>query len=215
MNGTGAKYTIQLKARKLSGSEGFLISFLSQDPNGKSWWNLGGWGNREHGIESDGVATSHVAGQIETGRWYDIRIEVAGPGIRCFLDNKLVHEVKQGQLSALYAVAGSKRDTGEVILKVVCASNEPQTATISLAGASNVARQAQVCVLTSKAPEDENSFKEPTKVIPQETTFEGASTSFEYTFPPNSVTIMRIKAEAAASVNWIVLGRTQPVGLAV
>ena len=121
MNVTGAKYTIQLKARKLSGSEGFLISFLSQDPNGKSWWNLGGWGNREHGIESDGMAASHVAGQIETGRWYDIRIEVAGPGVRCFLDDQLVHEVKQGQLSALYAVAGSKRDTGEVILKVVCA----------------------------------------------------------------------------------------------
>ena len=187
------EYTIQLKARKLSGSEGFLISFLSQDPNGKSWWNLGGWGNREHGIESDGMAASHVAGQIETGRWYDIRIEVAGPGVRCFLDDQLVQEVKQGQLSALYAVAGSKRDTGEVILKVVCASNEPQTTTISLAGTSKVAPQVPVCVLTSKTPEDENSFEEPTKVVPQETTFEGASNSFDYTFPPYSVTIMRIK----------------------
>ncbi len=52
-------------------------------------------------------------------------------------------------------------------------------------------------VLTSKTPEDENSFEEPTKVVPQETTFEGVSTAFDYTFPPNSVTIMRIKAEAA------------------
>ena len=54
-----------------------------------------------------------------------------------------------------------------------------------------------MCVLTSKTPEDENSFEEPTKVVPQETTFEGVSNSFDYTFPPYSVTIMRLKAEVS------------------
>ena len=44
----------------------------------KVWWNIGGWGNRRHAIELDGVRRRRVDGHIETGRWYDIRIEVQG-----------------------------------------------------------------------------------------------------------------------------------------
>jgi hypothetical protein len=38
------------QARKLSGSEGFLIVFGRKDRD-RYWWNLGGWGNSQHAIE--------------------------------------------------------------------------------------------------------------------------------------------------------------------
>ena len=73
-----SNYTYSLKARKLGGAEGFLIPFLVKDEEAKAWWNIGGWGNIRHGIELDGIAGADVPGSIQTGRWYDIRIEVKG-----------------------------------------------------------------------------------------------------------------------------------------
>ena len=87
-------------------------------------------------------------------------------------------------------MAGSKRDTGEVILKVVCALNEPQTATIALAGTSKRRpSSAGVRAHVQDGRKMKNSFEEPTKVVPQETTFEGVSDVRLITrFHHNSVT---------------------------
>ncbi len=38
-------YSYTLKARKISGNEGFLILFHVQDNDNYIWWNVGGWGN--------------------------------------------------------------------------------------------------------------------------------------------------------------------------
>lgn len=87
-----SNYTLSLKARKLSGKEGFLIIFGSPGDDTKSWWNLGGWGNTKHALELPGASSAQVPGKIETGRWYDVRVEVEGGKVRCFLDSKLVQE---------------------------------------------------------------------------------------------------------------------------
>ena len=91
-------YTYSLRARKTAGQEGFLIGFGATDAANYLWWNLGGWGNTQHGIEQFSNGSSRllgraVPGSIETGRWYDIKIEVNGGRIRCFLDGKLIHDV--------------------------------------------------------------------------------------------------------------------------
>lgn len=92
---TWSDYTLTLKARKLSGNEGFLILFAMPDDHSKSWWNIGGWGNTQHSIESPGTSSMRVAGNIETGRWYDIKIELSKNTIKAYLDNQLVHEATQ------------------------------------------------------------------------------------------------------------------------
>jgi alpha-L-arabinofuranosidase len=102
---TWSDYTYSLKARKLGGNEGFLIMFRVQNEHEKAWWNLGGWGNVRHGIELGGVVSEAVPGRIEIGRWYDIRIELKGGNIKCYLDGKLVHDVNHPAVKALYASA--------------------------------------------------------------------------------------------------------------
>jgi alpha-L-arabinofuranosidase len=185
-------YTLTLKARKLGGAEGFLISFRVQDEGAKAWWNIGGWGNSRHAIEMAGVPESSVDGSIETGRWYDIRVELAGPRIRCFLDGKLVHDVELAGQRALFASATGAKD--EVILKVVNVSGDAQEAQIELRGAKGGAGKAALTVLTSANSEDENSLEQPMKVAPARQNLDLAGPAFRHTFPANSLTVIRCPA---------------------
>jgi alpha-L-arabinofuranosidase len=193
-------YTLSLKARKIGGAEGFLILFHVADHDNFAWWNLGGWGNARHAIEvamggSKSIMGNEVGSKIETGRWYDIRIECKGRAVKCFLDGKRVHDATYPPPpSPLYAVAG-RAGQGEVILKVVNVSGEPQETAIELAGAKKVAPAGTAIVLKSADPQDENMLDQPTKVAPVTEKLEGAAAAFKRTFPPWSVTVLRLKAE--------------------
>jgi len=100
-------YTLTLKARKLGGDEGFLILFGMPTPDApvKSWWNLGGWGNTRHAIEAPGVSADGVAGSIETGQWYDIKIELRGNRIRTFLNGQFVQTATQTPIQKTFGHA--------------------------------------------------------------------------------------------------------------
>ena len=91
-------YTLTLKARKLGGQEGFHIMFNVVDDQNWTRWNIGGWNNTKHGIQNcvsgvKSILDNQVPGQIDLGRWYDIRIELSGQNIRCYLDGAMVHDV--------------------------------------------------------------------------------------------------------------------------
>jgi alpha-L-arabinofuranosidase len=184
-------YTITLKARKLGGAEGFLVIFAAPDKRGKSWWNIGGWGNSAHSLEIRDVEHERVPGRIETGRWYDLKVELEGQAIRCYLDGKLVHEVTAQGVKSMYAVAG--RAGNDVILKVVNAAGVPAETTINLQGGAKLDATAAATVLTSASGDDENSFDEPVKVAPKDMTIPGIAPSFHHTFPAHSVTVLRVK----------------------
>jgi alpha-L-arabinofuranosidase len=189
---TWRDYTFTLKARKLGGAEGFLIPFQVQRDKEKSWWNLGGWGNKRHGLEVPGIHAEHVEGKIETGRWYDIKIECLGTHVRCYLDGKLIHDVSREPLPSLYASASRMKKTGELILKVVNGNTQPLATDINLKGLSKV-KTATAIVLTSASAEDENTLDEPTKVVPKTEMLNITGPTFRHTFPGNSVTVLRLK----------------------
>jgi alpha-L-arabinofuranosidase len=194
-------YTLSLKARKLGGAEGFLILFHVQDENNWLWWNIGGWGNTKHAIEQslDGgkaILGRDVSAQIETGRWYDVRIELAGDRIRCFLDRELIHDVKDTRrLQPLHVVASRSDRNGEIILKAVNVADRGYETDITLQGARQVRPAGRVITLTSDNPTEENSIAQPAKVVPVESALANAASQFKYTFPANSLTVLRLKAQ--------------------
>jgi len=192
--------TYSLQARKVSGAEGFLIMFRVRDDNNWLWWNIGGWGNVRHAIEkcTGGAKTilgEAVPGSVEVGQWYDIRIELRGPRIRCYLDGQLIHDVQDSAAMPMAAVAGRDTHTGEIILKVVNVSDEAQRTDVALQGAQQIASHGAAIVLTSGTPEDQNSLDEPTKVAPVTTQVGRLGASFRYTFPAHSLTILRVQAQ--------------------
>jgi len=185
-------YTLSLKARKLGGAEGFLILFNVQNERAKSWWNIGGWGNHQHAVEMDGAGDDRVEGRIETGRWYDIRVEVQGSRVRCYLDGRLIHDINPAT-KAMFAVA-SRAASGDVILKVVNADAEAHAAQIDLSGLDGKVKSATATVLTSPNEDDENTLDEPTKVVPA-TCPVSAAAAFSHEFPAHSVTVLKVKME--------------------
>jgi len=184
-------YTLTLKARKLGGAEGFLIPFLVEDEEAKSWWNIGGWGNVRHAIEMEGALAKEVPGQIETGRWYDIRIEAASDRIRCFLDNVLVHEAHFPKTKPLYAVASRTRGGKELLLKVVNVSFTDLETELSFNGV-RVRGPGTLTMLASAQGTDENSLEQPTRIAPITRSLTCGDAGFRCTFPANSVSVIRV-----------------------
>jgi len=95
-NPNWSNYTINVKARKDSGKEGFLIRFADDGKGRYYYFNLGGRGNTKHIIEKTvpGKRPQFLvqsAGSINDKNWHDVKIELAGSVIRGYLDNKLIH----------------------------------------------------------------------------------------------------------------------------
>ncbi len=196
-------YTLTLKARKISGNEGFLVLFHAADNENFIWWNVGGWGNTRTQLEKifsggKGAFGDPHDSHVETGRWYDLRVEVKGKDIQCFQDNELVIKETDTDLSPppMYSTASREEKTGDVILKVVNAGTEAADTTINLRGAKEVQASGKAIVLTSDSPRDQNTIADPTKVTPKEEPITDAAATFHRTFPANSVTVLRLSATA-------------------
>ncbi|BCM93619.1 extracellular exo-alpha-L-arabinofuranosidase [Abditibacteriota bacterium] len=191
----GGDYTLTLKARKTGGNEGFLISFQSPSDKGKHWWNLGGWGNSQSGLEEAGD-DRRTKDTIETGRWYDIKIETAGNSIKCYLDGKLIQSSTQAMASDVFSVVSRSGDGKNWIIKLVNASAKPVDTSVAVQGLgkSKLAPSAQMTVLKAASSQDENTFERPNNIVPVMTTVP-VSANFKRTLAANSITILRLKAQ--------------------
>ncbi len=190
---TWTDYTVALKARKLGGTEGFLVCF-GRAGGEQYWWNLGGWGNREHGLEHNrNPVGRRVRGKIETDRWYDVKVELSGRRIRCYLDGTLIHDETAPTTDRFVAVAGFDEAAGEIVVKAVNTSDDAVQASVELRGAKPATNEARLTVITSGRMDDNNSFREPTKVAPTTATVPLAGAAFTHAFPARSLTILRLK----------------------
>jgi alpha-L-arabinofuranosidase len=195
-------YTYSLKARKISGNEGFLVMFHVRGPNDFIWWNVGGWRNTRSALQKtvDGERTDlgpSAPVTVEDNRWYDVRVELKGTDVKCYLDDKLITEatdVSPAPLPAIYASASRVSATGQVILKVVNVSSTPQALQINLQGTTDVKADARAITLTGQ-PADVNTLDEPRKIFPTEADFHDAAASFIREIPAYSVSVLKLDAK--------------------
>jgi alpha-N-arabinofuranosidase len=92
----------------------------------------------------------------------------------------------------LYASATRDDASGEVIVKIVNGDSSPVEVKLTVNGATKPVTNARVLQLAGARP-DENTFAEPTKISPQESTLKFSKDKLTHTFPPNSLTVIRIK----------------------
>jgi alpha-L-arabinofuranosidase len=198
---TWTDYVLSVKARKLAGTEGFLISFLVNGEN-RCLWNIGGWGNSvdflaqyRNGMRVD-LGTWRQC-SIETGRWYDIRIEVKNRRVQCYLDGQLRRDepLRPRVVSSVFATSGVQDGSGELIVKVVNPLSLAKVCTIELKGSAAVLPDGEALVLTSLSPDDENSFEKPEQVSPQSLKLSGLGSTFDYTCPAHSVSVLKVKTK--------------------
>jgi alpha-L-arabinofuranosidase len=195
-------YVYTLKARKISGNEGFLVMFHVQDDDNWLWWNIGGWNNSRTVIQKTENGASRELGRaqnvtVDIDRWYDIKIETQGRHIRCYLDGKLLSDVDDAPEPLplpMYATASRDDGSGDVILKVVNTEGADRPIEIQLEGIDRVAPQAQVEMIAGQ-PDDVNRLADPAHVAIKTTTIQDAAARFTHTFPAYSVTVMRFKPQ--------------------
>ncbi len=194
-----SNYTLSLKARKLAGSEGFLILFHWTDDNNWTWLNLGGWNNTLHGVEQNlngikSILGTRVAGSIATGQWYDISIVLSNSHILAYLNGNLIQDVTYSTTSSagLYASSLYSQSNSDVIVKAVNPYGQALDTTLNLTGVASVSPTATLIRLTSASSADENSLAQPTKVYPTTNVIYNASTNFTLTLPANSLSVLRL-----------------------
>ena len=135
---------------------------------------------------------------METDHWYDIKVEVKGSSVKCWLNGRLVHDLKNtlATTRGLFASASKDNQTGEVILKVVNAASNATETDINLAGLTSLPAEVRAIVLTSDNATDENSLEEPLKVSPKPFTIKAGSATLRHTFPGNSLTVLRLPTKS-------------------
>jgi alpha-L-arabinofuranosidase len=200
-------YTYSLRARKTGSNEGFLIIFGYKNSNDFYWWNLGGWGNTKHAVEKavSGAKTvvSEVSGSIETGVWYNIKINVTASKVFCYLNDVLVQSFAISTKSLLYTSASLDEQDELVYLKIVNPSESDIETSFIFNGLSNDSLQMELTTLSSGSLLDENSFASPQNVFPVIQPAQKYADEFTQTLKAYSVNIIKVKADEKIPVSKV------------
>lgn len=192
-------YTLKLKARRNSGYNAFIIGFGVKDKETMYRAHIGSWVNQNCVFESvtNGFNVSDVSTQkrlpapIETGRWYDITLEVGKDKVDCYLDGKLL--MSYTEPNKFLAIAGRDEQSGDILVKMINAKSSAMEVAIELKGAGAAGKEAQQLVLSAPGPNEENSLEEPKKYIPVTVQINNIN---KIAAPPYSVSVVRIKDPA-------------------
>jgi alpha-L-arabinofuranosidase len=191
-----SNYTVELTARKTAGAEGFLVMFGVAGSGDYYWWNLGGWGNTTSAVEvARGGGKSTLVNHdtiIETGRSYDLRLEIDGRRITGWVDGAQAFSiVDEMTIEPLYQVVTRDSRTGVVTLKVVNAQDVPVTTDIRLAG-RRLHQRGTVTTIAADPAADNILGQEPV-VVPQTRVRKHLGNRFTYEFEPYSVTFIDLR----------------------
>ncbi len=122
-----------------------------------------------------------------TPNYYVQKLFSVNRGDRYF--DQVISKNQQDTLLSGSCVTDSK--TGDVILKLVNAGSNESIMKVNLSGFKNIQALAEQTLLTG-ASEAENTFDNPTKVVPQVSSLK-ITKKFDYKVPAMSLTVIRIK----------------------
>lgn len=147
------------------------------------------------GVTSFNRAEDGTSFDMEIGKWYKLRVEMAdGQILSCSVDGQKIYEQEVHRLNRIHVISGYDEVSGETIIKVVNGTDKVYKPQVEL-NCSSVENSGMVTVLKSSSATDENTFQQPLKIVPITTRHKGFDKHFSYAFAPNSFTILRIKTK--------------------
>ncbi|GAA2502276.1 alpha-L-arabinofuranosidase C-terminal domain-containing protein [Winogradskya humida] len=187
-------YDLSVTATKFAGAEGFLVAFGVQETGQFYWWNLGGWNNTQGAVEKGFTSAKEQLltkpNSVTTGTPYDLRIEVRGTHVRLVLNGEEWGSFDDDKVTEPFAQVVTRDDrTRELIVKVVNAQDTAAITKVDLGGL-RVAPVGEQTVITGDPGEQNTRTAEP--IQPVTSTVRGLGSTFTRTFPPNSVTFLRL-----------------------
>ncbi|MDR2917999.1 MAG: glycoside hydrolase [Tannerella sp.] len=154
-------------------------------------------------IEKNKIGFYHCAGSIErllagttfsfdTNRWYTVNIKCEDDRISCFVDNQLLIDTTVFSIPSLISVATREIDSETIILKVVNTTYHEEWASVNI-NEGRIENEAEVIQLAGR-PDVRNTLDNPDVIVPDTKVVKFSfRRPFKYLFPPNSVTVIRMK----------------------
>lgn len=191
-------YTLKLEARKTGGTNAFIIPFAVTDRNNMLRAHIGSYVNLNTVFEivNDGsvsnISESKRLGKpIETGKWYNIRLEVGLDKVDCYLNDTLLLSYTEPR--KVFALAGRDQFNGDLIIKMVNGSENACETDITLDGTQVMNGSVTAYTITAPSVRSENSFANPQEFVPVKTLPAKVNgQKFSYTFPKFSISVLRI-----------------------
>lgn len=188
----GENYDIEVKATKTGGDEGFLIVFGYEDEKNYCWWNIGGWSNTRTCIERavDGTKSQYDfrSFALTEGVTYDLRIEVQGSNIKCYIDDELYHDITLSESSTPRKVyTSASREGNKLYVKLVNPSSEDYATTLTTKGYS--ASNIKLTQMKADSDQAENTNDNMYNVVPQESALSAYGTNIMVIVPAYSFNI--------------------------
>ncbi len=131
---------------------------------------------------------------FQSNRWYNVKIACKGEQIGYFVNDTLVHEAILPGIPSLISTATLNKETHTIILKVINTTQHEEKTELDLQGVS-IKNTAEIIQLAGD-PEARNTYSKPDAIVPEtkEISF-SLSGPRVYNFPPNSITIMKLKID--------------------
>ncbi len=199
------KYTFNVKAKKNSGAEGFMVMFGYKDAANYQWFNVGGWSNTQNNVEQaiDGYRVPLCKDRrysVDSDRWYDLKVEIEGDSVCCYIDGKLDLSCKTQKSTALEGVYASTTidDDGKMMyVKVVNVGEGYADGVINLSNCQIDDSQEdalQLIRLSAEKGTEENTIADPEHIYPVLGEVKsGKSNDVHFKVPAYSVNIIKIR----------------------
>lgn len=207
-------YTLTLKARKLSGGEGFQIGVAADDAFNYYRVNIGGWGNTtakvQHIVNGVSSSSGNVAEQsyvgnvhINDNEWNDVTVEVTDDEIKAYLNDEFICSYKKPkEYGPVYSSSVYDEETGDVIVKVVNTMDSDVNIGMNVSGETVTSNIAKTTVMSGDT-NLENSLDNKNAIVPKEIELTNARNNFTYNAPADSFSIIRLKTGNGGSKAYI------------
>jgi alpha-N-arabinofuranosidase len=97
--------------------------------------------------------------------------------------------------TSIQGAATRDRKTGEIFIKLVNPQTKSEALKIDLKGIASISSIASVITLAAE-PEDTNSIEHPRRVVPTTTTVKSLRPVFNYTLPPHSIVVLKVRSRS-------------------
>lgn len=122
--------------------------------------------------------------------WYDVKVVCKDELIKCYVNDLLIHEVTMRSIPSLVSVASLDKKNNQLILKVVNTTYREEKTRIDITGV-RVSSDVEITEMVGD-PDGYNTYTSSDIIPVKKTVSLSGISPLIYSFPPNSITIMRL-----------------------
>ena len=102
---------------------------------------------------------------------------------------------RTNDVKSVFYSATRDSNSGKIFVKLVNRADTAQPVSVEIAGVKSIAAKGTATVLQAPNRKETNSLKDPKHVVPETQKVKGLGSSFTWTLPPCSITVLELKSK--------------------